>query len=165
MSSALSNTRPNIRPKIRPNERGFTLIEIMIAVVLVAIIVAVALPSFSESIRKSRRSEAMASISTIQQAQERFRGNNANYAADLATLNLTTTTSTPGGYYALSTAPVTGFTATAYVVTADGSGGSQANDGDCGKLSVRMDGAAITYASCKACTDFTYTQTNRCWSR
>jgi type IV pilus assembly protein PilE len=144
--------------------RGFTLIEILIAVALIAIIGTVALPSFAESIRKSRRSEAMAAISTIQQAQERYRGNNASYAASLTALGLGST-SKPRGYYALSSAAVMGSTATAYVVTADGSGGSQANDGTCGKLSVKMDGPAITYASCKDCTSFTYATTDRCWSR
>ena len=164
MNCARVNTRPTTRLTSCPKMRGFTLIEILIAVALIAIIVAVALPSFSESVRKSRRSEAMASISAIQQAQERYRGNNANYAASVTALGLATT-SKPGGYYALSSAPVTGATATAYVVTADGSGGSQANDGDCGKLSVKMDGATISYASCKACESFTYAQTDRCWSR
>lgn len=133
----------------------------MIAVAILGILTAVALPSFLDSIRKGRRAEAFSAISALQQAQERFRGNNAAYTSTLASLNVAATTS-PGGYYAIS---VTNPTATGYVVIADGSGSSQASDGDCSKLSVQVNGGAITYAGCKNCSTFTYAATNACWAR
>ena len=49
---------------------GYTLIEVMIALAIIAILASVAMPSFFDSIRKSRRSEAVAALSAVQQAQE-----------------------------------------------------------------------------------------------
>ena len=69
----------------RRPRRGFTLIEAMIVVAVVAILAAVALPSFMDSIRKGRRSDAFAAISQVQQAQERWRANHASYADQLST--------------------------------------------------------------------------------
>ena len=139
---------------------GFTLIELMIAVAVVGILLAVALPSFLDSIRKGRRAEAFAALSAIQQAQERWRSNNPLYGT---LSNLTIASSTSGGNYTLA---VTANTATGYEATADGSGSGQRNDGQCTKLSVRVDRGSITYASCtgSGCT-FTYAATDRCWSR
>src|SRR5512134_1137543 len=63
--------------------RGFTLIELMIVVAIIALLATVALPSYLDHVRKTRRADAIARISQIQQAQERFRANNAQYAANL----------------------------------------------------------------------------------
>jgi prepilin-type N-terminal cleavage/methylation domain-containing protein len=40
------------------NQNGFTLIEVMIVVVIVAILAAIAIPSYQDSIRKTRRADA-----------------------------------------------------------------------------------------------------------
>ena len=144
--------------KVRSSRtRGFTLIEIMIAVVIVAILAAIALPSFLDSVRKSRRSEAFAALSALQQAQERWRGNNANYGT---MVNLTTiAATTPNGYYAIS---IDANNATGYTATATGQGG-QANDGSCKVLAVRVLGGNISYGSGAAAADFT--DPGRCWAR
>ena len=63
---------------------GFTLVEVMIAVVIVGLLAAVAIPAFTDSVRKSRRAEAFSALSAVQLAQERWRGNNASYASELA---------------------------------------------------------------------------------
>lgn len=153
--------------RYRPSrDRGFTLIELMIAVVVVAILAAVALPSFLDSIRKGRRSEAFSALAAIQQAQERWRTNNASYASNLSAsaptgLNIPSTTA--NGYYSLSLLDVgpTGYKAVATAV----SGRSQANDGSCAKLGVQMNGGAVTYASNTVAGALTYANTDRCWSR
>ena len=64
-------------PERRPS--GFTLLELLIAMVVLAIVTAVAMPMFQDSVRKSRRADAMAALTQVMQAQERFRANNAGY--------------------------------------------------------------------------------------
>lgn len=143
--------------------RGFTLIELVIAMVIGAILVTLAFPSFMSSLRKSRRSEAVAALTAMQQEQERWRSNNQSYTSLLSDLRLTTPTQ-PAGYYALS---IVNSSATGYEVIANGTGSSQAADGDCAKLAIKVDRAAISYAGCKACADaaLTYSSSNQCWSR
>ena len=150
----------------RSRSRGFTLIELMIAVVVVGILAAVAFPSFMDSIRKGRRSDALSALSAVQQAQERWRTNNSAYASDLsasapAGLGLPSTTS--GGYYTLTLANVTptGYQAVATAV----SGKSQADDGNCAKLGVEMNGGTVRYGSSSMAGTVSYANTNPCWAR
>ncbi len=149
--------------------RGFTLIELMIAVAIVAILGAVAFPSFLDSMRKSRRTEAFTAISAIQQAQERHRSNSATYSDSLSTLGVMSSTTSPGGYYTLAVSTDTSTAGTTYVATASAvSTKSQANDGSCAKLAVRVAGGQIGYASCQACSTFASTdfaESNACWKR
>lgn len=148
---------------------GFTLIELMIAIVIVAVLASIGLPAFFDSIRKSRRSEAFTALSALQQAQERFRGNNATYSSNLTAAptadppGLGQAATTPGGYYTISLANVsaTGYDAVATAV----SGKTQAKDGTCATLAVRMNGGNLTYASTSVGGSLTYAATNRCWNR
>jgi type IV pilus assembly protein PilE len=74
--------------------RGYTLIEVMIVVIVIAVLAAIALPSFMQQIRASRRAEAVAQLSLIQQAQERWRANCPCYAGSLTAARHATN---PGG--------------------------------------------------------------------
>ena len=137
----------------------------MITVVVVGLLAAVAFPSFLDSIRKGRRSEAFTALSAVQQAQERWRSNNASYATDLssaAPAGLGLSATTPNGYYGVTLANVT---ATSYEVIATAvSGTSQANDGSCAKLGVQLSAGNLTYASSSG-GSLTYANTDKCWSR
>src|SRR5687767_2964658 len=61
-------------------QKGFTLIEMMVVVAIMAILTMVAYPSYQESVRKSRRSDAIAAALAIQVAEEKFRATCQFYA-------------------------------------------------------------------------------------
>ncbi len=153
--------------------RGFTLIELMIALAIVALLAAVAFPSFQGSVRKGRRAEALTALSALQQAQERWRGNNSSYTTTLANSagsgaapnGLGIAGTTPTGYYTIA---VTDTSATEYVATATAvSGTSQAQDGDCQVMGVKLSGGTIKYGS--GSTSITWSAANpdtgKCWAR
>jgi len=152
--------------------RGFTLIELMIVLVIVGVLAAVAYPSFVDSVRKGRRTDAMAALNALQLAQERWRSNNPVYA-DNAQLNLGVTATPPGlglspttanGHYTVTigAASATGYIATAVAIASS----SQAADGNCARVRVRVDGGNIFYGSAPATGDsFDEGSSNRCWAR
>lgn len=123
---------------------GFTLVELMIVVAIVGILSAVAYPSFMNQIKKSRRADAFAATSMVQQAQERWRSNNINYAGNTE-LTALATASPPGmglsatsseGYYSLA---LSGNSASDYVLTATAiNGKTQASDSGCTVLTVTV---------------------------
>lgn len=138
------------------------MIELVIAIAILGIIGSLAYPSFMGSIRKGRRAEAFAALSAVQQAQERWRANNASYASDLSAAppaGLGIAATTGGGLYTISLANTgaTGYDAVATAV----SGTTQADDTNCTKLAVRMNNGNLTYAG----ASLTYANTNVCWNR
>ena len=159
-------------PDLARAECGFTLIEIVIAVAIVAILATVALPSFMDSIRKSRRTDAFNAIANVQQLQERWRSNRNAYAASLN--NAADHATTPGlglasartadGYYdlALSATGTTGYTVTAAAVA----GTSQTNDTRCLVLGAQVAaGGNLNYGSGATTATIDWVDANRCWAR
>lgn len=140
----------------------------MIVVIVIGLLAAVALPSFIDSMRKSRRSDAFAAIAAVQQAQERWRSSHASYATELGNtsetvepngLRLTGTSSS--GYYTLALSSVS---STSYTVTATAvSGKSQAQDGNCKLLAVRMQGGNPSYGSGASSAD--WADPGKCWAK
>jgi type IV pilus assembly protein PilE len=146
------------RPPPLPN-RGVTLLELLIAVMVVGIIAALAYPSFTGAIRKSRRADAMAALTQVMQAQERWRANNTTYSGSITSLAQETgapTQSAPppnerNGHYDISiisgSATSSGYTAVAQAR----SDSSQHADTNCRSLHVTMSGGGIlSYTSTNA---------------
>jgi type IV pilus assembly protein PilE len=152
----------------RRRQPGFTLIELMIVVAVIAVLAAVALPAFLDSIRKGRRADAVAALTQVQQAQERWRANRGSYADDseLSTappdgLGIDATSS--NGYYTLALSNVS---AAGYTVTATAKSGTlQASDSACQKLVLRLAGGNVYYSSVDGGGNADASDSKRCWAR
>jgi type IV pilus assembly protein PilE len=145
----------------RSAARGFTLIELMITVVIVGILASLAWPSFVEFVRKGRRADAVAALTLVQQSEERWRANNAQYSDTLGQLNVPSTTAS--GYYslALSRVSATGFVATATVTST----GLQASDSSCHVLTLTVANGDTSYSSTDSTGNIDSGSSNRCWNR
>jgi type IV pilus assembly protein PilE len=162
--------------------RGFTLIEVMITVAILAILAAVALPAYFDSVRKARRSDAIGAISKAQQAQERYRANNATYGNSFtgvgtasfgAASGATATFDSENAYYTVDVPAnsATGYTLRAYAK----SGTSQAKDKNCQCLQLAASGGQFTYSAggstgttsgTAACGSLTSgAAANQCWRK
>lgn len=142
------------------------MIELMITLVIVGVLAAVAYPSFIDAVRKSRRSDAVAALSRVQHAQERWRANNKSYSTDLGETGLKVSNRSPDGLYDVA---VSSSNERSYTVTATArSGTSQAGDVLCKVLQIRMvDGGGVNaglteYGSSDGSTLNTASN-NPCW--
>jgi type IV pilus assembly protein PilE len=70
-------------------QHGLTLIELMIVLAIVGILGAIAIPSYQESVRKSRRAEARAQLLEVAQYMQRFYSQNDSFANTKAGLAAT----------------------------------------------------------------------------
>jgi type IV pilus assembly protein PilE len=144
------STRLKRHSKVRPH--GFTLIEVMIVCAIVAILTAIAYPSYTNSVQKSRRSEATAALLGVASQMERYSTEQGTYAT--ATLGSAPPAvyqnHTENSYYNLS---LSNLTSTTYTVTA-APAAIQASD-PCGTFT-------YTESGVKGVSGGTWT-TSQCW--
>lgn len=117
--------------------RGFTLVELMIVVAILAIVAAVAYPSYTESVRKSRRADGKVLLGEVAQELEKCKAlygayNNANCATVGQVTGGNTRTSTENFYAVAATA----LTATTYTLQAV----PQQSDPRCANLTLNQAG-------------------------
>lgn len=130
-----------------PRRRGFTLIELMVALAIAGILAAIAYPAFTAQMQRSRRADAVAAVTAIMQAQERYRSNSSTYASTLAALGVTITQITPHYNATLSGVGANGFE-TGYVATITPVvGGKQAADITCKSMVMTLTGSIPSYAA------------------
>lgn len=120
----------------------------MVALVVAGILAAIAYPAFTSHMQRGRRADAIAALTAVMQAQERFRSNNASYASTVGALGLDISKITP--LYGVTLAGVgaaasfnIGYVATATPIA----GGKQALDVTCKTLVVTLLGATPTYSA------------------
>jgi type IV pilus assembly protein PilE len=71
---------------------GFTLVELLVAIIVLAIIVSIAVPSYSNQVRKSHRTEAKTALLDLASREERFFSTNGAYTNDAGQLGYATST-------------------------------------------------------------------------
>lgn len=127
--------------------RGFTLIELMVAVVVIGILAAVAYPAYTSAIARSRRADAVAVLTAVVQAQERYRSNRNTYTDSLTDLKVSDSAITKHYSVKITDVNASGFTSGYEAAAAARSDSPQINDGDCATIIVRVDGALLNYSA------------------
>ncbi len=128
---------------------GFTLVELLIVVAIVGLLAVVAYPSYQDSVRKTRRADAMAAVLSIQLAQQGFRGNCPFYAQALGNANtcgasaalstVNAASASREGFYTLAI-QANSATGNAYTIVATPVGG-QAADTECASMTLTVSAA------------------------
>ena len=135
----------------------------MVVLVIVGVLAAVAYPAYTSHVLRSRRADAVAYLSAVVQAQERYRTNRSEYARTVSALGITASSIT--NHYAVTISGVGDpeSYAVGYVATASPlSTSPQANDSQCATLTVKLDGASLTYMAKDAASNDT---SAACWPR
>ena len=126
---------------------GFTLTELMITVALVGILGTIAYPSYLDQVRKSRRTDAKASLINLAGLMEQHFSRNNTYAnatiAGGTASDVLSDADTPEDWYTLS---ITAQSATTYTLQATPKG-DQTNDTICASLSLDSLGTKSTSGS------------------
>lgn len=133
------------KPVARRFARGFTLVELMVVVAIVAILASVALPSYQDSVRKSRRAQAKADLVEFAQGLERFHSVNNTYAGYVLPFAVSPRSGGPAQY----NLAVGGLAGTTFLLTATPTGAQ--TDDSCGALTVNQAGVKTSVGPLANC--------------
>lgn len=75
-------------PSLPKTRRGFTLVELAVVIVIIGVLAAFGVPKFLNSVERSKASEAVAYLSAIRTAQERFIAKDGIYADEVKKLDI-----------------------------------------------------------------------------
>lgn len=124
---------------------GFSLLELIMALMVFSIVAVIAVPAYQQQLYKSRRSDAQASLISLQLAQEQYRANCLQYATTLAS----NSNCNPDGHYTLSASAISAnhyyqlsiqsATSNSYILTATATE-IQSGDSHCQTLSIDQSG-------------------------
>jgi type IV pilus assembly protein PilE len=100
--------------------KGFTLIELVVAMLIAAILAAIAIPSYSNYVRKSHRTDAKNALLDLASLEERFFSTNNVYSSTWSDLGYSGATAITlgSGYYTVAVPSI--FPATAPTATTVG---------------------------------------------
>lgn len=129
--------------------QGFTLIEILVVVVIVSILMAIALPSYQDSVRKARRSDAMSALMDAANRQEQVMLDFNSYTTDMTALGFATDPMiSPEGDYSIDAVAGPSGIATSYRLTATPvTGSQQVGDTKCGAFTLTSTGTKTASGS------------------
>ncbi len=121
---------------------GFTLIELLVALAIVGILAAVAVPTYQNSVEKSRRTDGKVALTQAATLQEQWFFQFNVYTNDVTNLGSSGATLTsPEGYYTITAATASAgseFTLTATAI------GNQLKDTNCRVLSLAHTGQKLS---------------------
>jgi type IV pilus assembly protein PilE len=123
--------------------RGFTLVEVITALVVVAVLMAVAVPMWRVHLLRVRRADAITALIAVQNAEDKYFGRNARYAAGAQFTTaepegLGLRSRSDHGYYDLEVQSSDGLAFTGTARANDESG--QSADTRCAQLSIDQNG-------------------------
>lgn len=134
-------------PPHAPPARGLSLIELMVVLTVLAVAATLAYPSYEQQWLKARRLDAFTAIAGIQLAQERWRSERPDYAAELGHGDgrLGLAEHSAQGHYRLALSTDEAQAATTYRVTATAQG-RQARDHACATMTLEVHAGHRRYA-------------------
>jgi type IV pilus assembly protein PilE len=124
---------------------GFTLVELLIAVAIVSILAAVAIPSYTDFVTRSNRTEAQRELLRIANMQEQLYVDTRAYTTDMTALGLDNDPFiTENTHYSIDATLVNG----GFILTAIALEPQKSNDSNCQALSVSNTGKKLPSDAC-----------------
>ena len=124
--------------------KGFTLVEVMITLAILGILMAIAMPGYRSFVLKGNRSDGMAILNEIMQAQERFAAANGTYTTTMTDIGYVANQPSAEGFYRVSAAACgSGIAACVNLTATAVAGQDQDDNGNGGDLSLNSRGTKV----------------------